>query len=97
MATHSSTLLPAKCHRWRSLLGYNTWDCQELHMTEQLHFFFITSAIWEALTSLCMEAIHIKIYYNVFTIYFLHIFHISYILLKIKFIWANKLPHTVES
>ena len=37
-ATHSSTLLPGKCHRQGSLLGYSPWDHKESHMSEQLHF-----------------------------------------------------------
>ena len=44
-------LLPVKCHRWRSLLGYSPWDRKELHTSEQLHF-FITSAIWDTLMNL---------------------------------------------
>ena len=61
MATHSSTLLPAKCHIGRSLLGYSPWDRKELHTTEQLHF-FISSTIWEALINLYMEAMYINVY-----------------------------------
>ena len=28
--------LPGKSHRWRSLVGYSSWGCKELDMTEQL-------------------------------------------------------------
>ena len=29
--------LPGKSCGWRSLVGYSSWDCKELDMTEQLH------------------------------------------------------------
>ena len=36
----TSVLLPGKSHGWRSLAGYSPWGCNELDMTEQLHFHF---------------------------------------------------------
>ena len=35
MATHS-VVLPGEFHGQRSLMGYSSWGCQELYMTEQL-------------------------------------------------------------
>ena len=32
--------LPGKFHGWRNLVGYSSWGCKELEMTEQLHFHF---------------------------------------------------------
>ena len=40
-------LLPGESHGWRSLVGYNPQDCQELDMTERLHFHFSLSCIGE--------------------------------------------------
>ena len=40
MATHSSTLT-WKIHARRSMVGYSPWGCQELDMTELLHFALI--------------------------------------------------------
>ena len=40
-------LLPRKSHGWRSLVGCSPWDCEELDMTEQLHFDFSLSCIGE--------------------------------------------------
>ena len=33
-------LLPGKSHGWRNLVGCNPWGCEELDMTERLHFHF---------------------------------------------------------
>ena len=46
MATHSSTLA-WKSHGQRSLVGCSPWGCEELDMTEQLHFHFSLSCIGE--------------------------------------------------
>ena len=35
MATHSSILLPGESHGQRSLMGYSSWGCKELDMTEE--------------------------------------------------------------
>ena len=40
-------LLPGNSHGWRSLVGCSPWGCQELDMTEQLHFHFSLSCIGE--------------------------------------------------
>jgi len=40
-------LLPGKSHGWRSLVGYNSWSCEELDTTERLHFHFSLSCIGE--------------------------------------------------
>ena len=40
-------LLPGKSHGRRSLVGYSPWGCEELDMTEQLHFHFSLSCIGE--------------------------------------------------
>ena len=40
-------LLPGKSHGWRSMVGYSPWGCQELDMTERLHFHFSLSCIGE--------------------------------------------------
>ena len=40
-------LLPGKSHGWRSLVGYSPRGCEELDMTEQLHFHFSLSCIGE--------------------------------------------------
>ena len=32
----TSVFLPGEFHEWRSLVGYSTWDCKELDITEQL-------------------------------------------------------------
>ena len=37
----TSVLLPGKFHRWRTLVGYSSWGCKELDMTEWLHFHFL--------------------------------------------------------
>ena len=39
--------LPLESQGQRSLVGCNTWDCEELDMTEQLHFHFSLSCIGE--------------------------------------------------
>ena len=39
MVTHSSTLA-WRIHGWRSLVGYSPWGSKELDTTEQLHFHF---------------------------------------------------------
>ena len=36
-------LLPGKSHGWRSLVGCCLWGCEELDMTERLHFHFSLS------------------------------------------------------
>ena len=41
MATHSS-ILAWRIHGQRSLVGYSTWGCKELDMTEQLSLFVAT-------------------------------------------------------
>ena len=33
-------LLPGKSHRWRGLVGYSPWGCEESDTTERLHFHF---------------------------------------------------------
>ena len=33
-------LLPGKSHGRKSLVGYSPWGCEELDMTERLHFHF---------------------------------------------------------
>ena len=40
-------LLPGKSHGRRSLVGYSPWGGEESDMTEQLHFHFSLSCIWE--------------------------------------------------
>ena len=40
-------LLPGKSHGWRSLVGCSPWGCEELDMTEWLHFPFSLSCIEE--------------------------------------------------
>ena len=40
-------LLPGKFHGRRSLVGCSPWDCEELGMTERLHFHFSLSCIRE--------------------------------------------------
>ena len=40
-------LLPGKSHGQRSLVGYSPWGCEELDMTERLHFHFSLSHIGE--------------------------------------------------
>ena len=40
-------LLPGKSHGWRSLVGCSPWGCEELDMTERLHFHFSLSCIGE--------------------------------------------------
>ena len=45
MATHSRTLA-GKSHGWRSLVGYSTWGCKELDMTERLHFITPFEDLW---------------------------------------------------
>ena len=40
-------LLPGKSHGWRSLVGYSPRGCEDLDMTEQLHFHFSLSCIGE--------------------------------------------------
>ena len=40
-------LLPRKSHGWRSLVDCSPWGCEELGMTEQLHFHFSLSCIGE--------------------------------------------------
>ena len=40
-------LLPGKSHGWRSLVGYSPWGCEELDMTERLHFHLSLSCIGE--------------------------------------------------
>ena len=40
-------LLPGKSHGWRSLVGCSPWGCEELDMTERLHFRFSLSSIGE--------------------------------------------------
>ena len=40
-------LLPGKPHGQRSLVGCSPWDCEELDMTEWLHFHFSLSCIGE--------------------------------------------------
>ena len=39
MATHSSNLL-GEFHRQKSLMGYNTWGCKELDITDQHTFVY---------------------------------------------------------
>ena len=41
MATHSS-IRAWRIHGQRSLVGYSTWGCKELDMTEQLSLFVAT-------------------------------------------------------
>ena len=41
MATHSG-ILAWRIHGQRSLVGYSTWGCKELDMTEQLSLFVAT-------------------------------------------------------
>ena len=38
--TPTPVLLPGKSHGWRSLVGCSPWGCEELDMTEGLHFHF---------------------------------------------------------
>ena len=45
-APHSSTLT-GKSHGRRSLVGCSPWGCEELDMTERLHFHFWLSCIGE--------------------------------------------------
>ena len=40
-------LLPGKSHGWRSLVGCSRWGCEELDITEWLHFHFSLSCIGE--------------------------------------------------
>ena len=40
-------LLLGKSHGWRSLAGCSPWGCEELDMTERLHFHFPLSCIEE--------------------------------------------------
>ena len=40
MPTHSSTLLPGKSCRGRSLVDYSPWSCKEWDTTERLNFHF---------------------------------------------------------
>ena len=40
-------LLPGKSCGWRSLVGCSPWGCEELDMTERLHFHFSLSCIGE--------------------------------------------------
>ena len=40
-------LLPGKSHGRRSLVGCSPWGCEELDMTERLHFHFSLSCIGE--------------------------------------------------
>ena len=40
-------LLPGKSHGWRSLVGCSPWGCEELDITEWLHFHFSLSCIGE--------------------------------------------------
>ena len=40
-------LLPGKSHGWRSLEGCSPWGCEELDITERLHFHFSHSCIGE--------------------------------------------------
>ena len=40
-------LLTGKSHGWRSLVGCSPWGCEELDMTERLHFHFSLSCIGE--------------------------------------------------
>ena len=42
-----TVLLPGKSHGWRSLVGCSPWVCEELNMTERLHFHFSLSCIIE--------------------------------------------------
>ena len=52
-------LLPGKSHGQRSLVGCSPWGCEELDMTERLHFHFSLSCIGEgngnALQCSCLE------------------------------------------
>ena len=52
-------LLPGKSHGQRSLVGCSPWGCEELDMTERLHFHFSLSCIGEGngtpLQCSCME------------------------------------------
>ena len=51
-------LLPGKFHGRRSLVGYSPWGCNELDMTERLHFHFrFTVESEEKLRSLVMKVI----------------------------------------
>ena len=43
----SPVLLPGKSHGQRSLVSCSPWGCEELDMTEQLHFHFSLSCIRE--------------------------------------------------
>ena len=53
-------LLPGKSHGWRSLVDYSPWGCEELDMTERLHFHFSLSCIGEGngnpLQCSCLES-----------------------------------------
>ena len=40
-------LLPGRSHGRRSLVGCSPWGCEELDMTERLHFHFLLSCIGE--------------------------------------------------
>ena len=52
-------LLPRKSHGRRSLVGCSPWGCEELDMTEWLHFYFSLSCIGEGngnpLQCTCLE------------------------------------------
>ena len=39
--------MPGKSHGWKSLVGCSPWGCEELDMTERLHFHFSFSCIGE--------------------------------------------------